>query len=322
VPGDFGEVKVKCPKCGGVIKENYKKFQCQQCDFALWKIVAGRQFEIPEIEELITKRSVGPLQGFRSKLGRPFAAMIKLTPELKPEFDFGQQNDDAQAAAEAVDFTGKESLGKCPQCGSPVYENGMNYICEKAARRQGCAFRTGKIILQRAIEKEQVQKLLAGGRTDLLEKFISRKGRPFKAFLVVGKEGKVGFEFEPRKGKKAGEPAKPKEPAIQHDFSQAEPVAKCPLCGGKVFATDAHYVCEKTQAAKRPCKFKVSKEILKQAVDPGQLKKLIDTGRTDLLTQFVSQKNGRAFSAFLVLEDQGKVGFEFPPRDEAAPQGT
>jgi hypothetical protein len=121
----------------------------------LWKIVAGRQFEIPEIEELITKRTVGPLQGFRSKLGRPFAAIIKLTPELKPEFDFGQQNEESQAAAEALDFTGKEVLGKCPQCGSPVYENGMNYTCEKAARRQGCSFRTGKIILQRSIDRER-----------------------------------------------------------------------------------------------------------------------------------------------------------------------
>ena len=37
------------------MKENYKKFQCQKCDFALWKIVAGRQFEIAEIEELITQ---------------------------------------------------------------------------------------------------------------------------------------------------------------------------------------------------------------------------------------------------------------------------
>src|SRR5208283_670967 len=90
VPGDFGELKTPCPKCGGVIRENYKKFQCQKCDFALWKIVAGRQLEIPEAEELITKRVVGPLQGFRSKLGRPFAALIKLGADLKPEFDFGQ----------------------------------------------------------------------------------------------------------------------------------------------------------------------------------------------------------------------------------------
>jgi DNA topoisomerase-3 len=201
VPGDFGELTVPCPKCGGVIKENYKKFQCQKCDFALWKIVAGRQLEIPEIQELLTTRKVGPLQGFRSKLGRPFAAIIKLTAELKPEFDFGQQNGDAAAAAQPLDFTGQKPLGKCPVCASPVYENGMNYICEKNARRQGCAFRLGKVILQRSIEAEQVEKLLTNGRTDLLHKFISKKGRPFKAFLVLGADGKVGFEFEPRKNK-------------------------------------------------------------------------------------------------------------------------
>jgi DNA topoisomerase-3 len=319
VPGDFGEVKVPCPKCGGVIKENYKKFQCQKCDFALWKIVAGRQLEIPEIEELITKRTVGPLQGFRSKMGRPFAAIIKMTPEWKPEFDFGQQNDDNQAAAEALDFTGHEVLGKCPACGSPVYENGMNYSCEKAAKRQGCTFRTGKIILQRTIEKEQVQKLLVNGRTDLIDKFISKKGRPFKAFLVVGEGGKVGFEFEPRKGKKAGEPGKPKEPPVKLDFSKSEPLAKCPICDGKIFATDANYVCEKSQADKKPCKFKVGKVILQQPVEPDQLKKLADTGRTDVLKGFIS-KSGRPFPAYLVLDDQNKVTFEFPPRDESAPE--
>jgi DNA topoisomerase-3 len=85
VPGDFAELKVPCPKCGGVIRENYKKFQCQKCDFALWKIVASRQLEIPEVEALIAKRVVGPLQGFRSKMGRPFAAIIKLNAELKPK---------------------------------------------------------------------------------------------------------------------------------------------------------------------------------------------------------------------------------------------
>jgi DNA topoisomerase-3 len=312
VPGDFGEVKVPCPKCGGVIKENYKKFQCQKCDFALWKIVAGRQLEIPEIEELITKRKVGPLQGFRSKLGRPFAAIIKLTPELKPEFDFGQQDGEDQAAAEALDFTGQKSLGKCPQCGSQVYEHGMNYICEKAARRQGCTFRTGKIILQRQIEPAQVEKLLSTGRTDLIDKFISKKGRPFKAFLVL-KEGKVGFEFEPRKAKKVDD-GKPKEPAPKLDFSNLQPLAVCPICGGRVFETPEFYLCEKTQAVKKACKFKVGKIIAQQPIGPEELKKLTTDRRTDLLTHFVSRA-GQPFSAYLILDDNDKVTFEFPPRD-------
>ena len=309
VPGDFGELTVPCPKCGSVIKENYKKFQCQGCDFALWKIVAGRQLEIPEVDELLAKGKVGPLQGFRSKMGRPFAAIIKMGPDFKPEFDFGQ---DGGADAPPVDFTGQTPIGKCRVCGSNVYDTGMAYICEKAARRDGCSFRLGKIILQRAIEKEQAEKLLTNGRTDLLEKFISKKGRPFKAFLVLKPDGKVGFEFEARTGKKGGTD-KPKEAAPKIDFSKAEPLAVCPICGGRVFETDTQYLCEKTQADRKPCKFKVSKTILQQPIDSEQLKKLAAAGRTDLLEKFIS-KAGKPFPAFLVLDDNNKITFEFPPK--------
>jgi DNA topoisomerase-3 len=312
VPGDFGELKSPCPKCGGVIKENYKKYQCQKCDFALWKIVAGRQMEIAEMDELLTKRVLGPLQGFRSKMGRPFAAIIKLNAEFKPEFDFGQQDAESDASAAALDFTGREPVGKCPVCGSPVYEEGMNFICEKAARRQGCAFRTGKVILQRHIEREQAQKLLATGRTDLLEKFISKKGRPFKAYLVVGEGGKVGFEFEARAEKKSG-PAKPREPVVKPDLTGAPPVATCPVCGGRVLELADQYICEKSQADKKPCKFKASKVIAQQPLEREQLVKLVKDGRTDLLTKFIS-KGGRPFSASLVLDDNNKITFDFPPR--------
>ena len=315
VPGDFTDLKVPCPKCGGVIKENYKKFQCSKCDFALWKIVASRQLENAEVEELITNKVVGPLQGFRSKRGLPFAAIIKMSADWKPEFDFGQQNAEDQAAAEATDFTGKTSLGKCPKCGSPVYEHGMNYTCEKNARQLGCDFRTGKIILQRPIEPEQVSKLLATGKTDLLEKFISKKGRPFKAYLVWNaKEGRTSFEFEPRGEKSKGGPAKVKEPVVKVDFTGLEPVAVCPSCKGRVFETEKEYLCEKTQADKRACKFKVGKVICSAPINHEELKKLIKDGRTDLFTNFIS-KAGKPFSAFLVLDEKNKATFEFQDRD-------
>jgi hypothetical protein len=115
----------------------------------------------------------------------------------------------------------RADLGKCPQCGSGSMTSGMNYICEKAARRDGCTFRVGKIILQRAIEKEQVQKLLTQGRTDLLEKFISKKGRPFKAFLVLGPDGKVIFEFEPRT--KKGGPGQPNQRSPRRNWICPKP---------------------------------------------------------------------------------------------------
>ena len=202
VPGDFSTLTTPCPKCGGVIKENYKKFQCQKCDFSLWKILASRQLEPAEVEELITKRSIGPLQGFRSKMGKPFIAVIKLSPEFKTEFDFGQNNNEADTVA--VDFSDQQPLGACPKCGSRVFSHGVAYICEKATGpNRSCDFRSGKIILQRPIEPEQMQKLLTAGKTDLLHRFISKKGRPFSAFLVRGADGKTSFEFAPREPKTA-----------------------------------------------------------------------------------------------------------------------
>lgn len=216
VPGDFGVLQVPCPKCGGTIKETYKRFQCQSCEFGLWKIVAGRQMEPQEIEELITNKKIGPLQGFRSKMGRPFAAIIKMSADFKPEFDFGQDTQADGEPAAPPDFSGQEPLGKCPKCGSSVYENGMHYVCEKNfGKDKSCDFRSGKIILQRPIERAQMTNLLTRGKTDLLQKFISKKGRPFAAYLVVGPEKKIGFEFAPRapKAKKpAATPAPAKEP--------------------------------------------------------------------------------------------------------------
>jgi DNA topoisomerase-3 len=47
---------------------------------------------------------------------------------------------------------------------------------------------------ERDIPKEQAQKLLATGKTDLLEGFISKRGRPFSAYLKL-EDSKVSFEF-------------------------------------------------------------------------------------------------------------------------------
>ncbi len=322
VPGDFGTLRTPCPKCGGEIQENYKKFQCRKCDFSLWKIVAGRQLEIPEVEELIEKRQVGPLQGFRSKMGRPFAAVIKLTPENKPEFDFGQDKADANGTVAEVDFTGQEPVGKCPKCSNRIFETAMHYVCEKSVGpTPSCTFRRiGKVILQQPIERPQVQKLLETGKTDLLTKFISKKNRPFKAYLAV-KNGVVEFEFEPRAGKgkeRAAKSDKPKEPAKKLDFTGLEPVGKCPKCGSPVYETEDGFFCGKSQAEKRACKFKVGKVILGQTVDKAQVAKLLADGRTDLLTDFTSNKTGRKFSAHLIVDDAGKVTFEFPPREGEA----
>ena len=192
----------------------------------------------------------------------------------------------------------------------------MSYVCENSVGPvKSCDFRSGKVILQRAIEREQMNKLLATGRTDLLQRFISRKGRPFKAFLVLTDKKDVGFEFEKREPKSKGE-RKPRIAAPKIDFTGKQSVSKCPKCGGKIFETETSYICERSQADRTPCKFKLSKTILGRDISKEQAEKLLTTAKTDLLEGFIS-KRGRPFAAYLKFED-GKVGFEFPEKTARA----
>ena len=216
IPGDYATLHTPCPNCGGVVKENYRRFACTKCEFNMSKTPGSRQFEIAEVEELLKNRTIGPMQGFRSKMGRPFAAILRIVRDedinnCKLEFDFGQNDDDENA--EGVDFTGQTPLGPCPKCNGGVYEMGLAYVCEHSvAKPKTCDFRSGRIILQQEILPEQMVKLLNDGKTDLMPGFVSqRTRRPFKAFLVKGKDGKISFEFEERKAKPG---AKPKAAAV------------------------------------------------------------------------------------------------------------
>ena len=241
IPGDYATLAAPCPNCGGVVKENYRRFTCtgsgsggaagavpsqagrlpagggaaaaapggsdsEGCGFSMTKIPAGRSFELHEVETFLRDHQIGPLEGFRSKAGWPFSAELKLVRDdeiknWKLEFDFGDDAKGADGEAVTIDFSGQPSMGACPKCKGHVYEHGSNYACEHAVSAPvTCDFKTGKIILTQPVSYEQVTKLLATGKTDLLDGFVSnRTKRKFKAMMMWDeKEGKVTFEFAPR----------------------------------------------------------------------------------------------------------------------------
>ncbi|MCA0327598.1 MAG: DNA topoisomerase III [Proteobacteria bacterium] len=219
VPGDYATLQTPCPHCGGVVKENYRRFACtgvpgksEACGFSFTKTPGGRTFSVEEAETFLRERRIGPLEGFRSKAGWPFVAELALVKDeendnFKLEFDFG---DDAKAeqTGEIVDLSAEPSLGACPKCGGAVKAFGKSYVCERSVPTAAqpvpsCDFKSGQIILQQPVEPEQMRKLLAEGKTDVLDKFVSmRTRRSFKARLAwSAEEGKVIFEFEPREGK-------------------------------------------------------------------------------------------------------------------------
>ena len=217
IPGDYATLQAPCPNCGGIMKENYRRFTCtgsagasEGCGFSFGKSPAGRTFETVEVEQFLRDGKIGPLDGFRSKAGWPFTAEMVIrfdeeTKNYKLEFDFGDDKA-GEDSGELIDFSAQESLGACPKCGHPVYEQGKNYLCSAsvptlAQPTPSCDFKSGQIILQQPIERTQMQKLLATGKTDLLDKFVSmRTRRPFKAMLAWdAAAGKVNFEFAPSK---------------------------------------------------------------------------------------------------------------------------
>jgi DNA topoisomerase-3 len=187
VPGDYATLSTPCPNCGGVVKENYKRFSCtgksgtgeDACGFSFGKTPAGRTFDVPEVEQLLRDKKIGPLEGFRSKAGWPFTSEIVLKyneeeKNWKLEFDFGNEQDPSETG-EIVDFSDQQPLGPCPKCGARVFEFGKNYVCEKsvptaAQATPSCDFKSGQVILQQPVEREQMSKLLQIGRASCRER--------------------------------------------------------------------------------------------------------------------------------------------------------
>jgi DNA topoisomerase-3 len=200
VEGRFKDLAAPCPKCGNTTyKESFKAFECTnaECKLIVWKSMSGREFERDEVVKLLTTGRVGPLEGFRSKLGRAFNAEIILNEksEWKQKFDFEDEGEGG--AGKPLDLSTATALGETPQ--GAVYETENAFLCVPATAGTK-PIRMGKSICQKAIPAEQALKIFRDGKSDLLPRFISKKGKPFSAYLKLD-GAKVTFEFEPRKPK-------------------------------------------------------------------------------------------------------------------------
>jgi DNA topoisomerase III len=163
----------------------------------LRKILGGRLMTIDEIIDIINGKTLGPFSDFRSKRGKPFTASLRLTNN-KIEFLFA----DSIAELDIEGIKKSEPLGNSPVDGSPVFETPAAYMSASTLdgdKKQG--LQISKIILAQEIKPDHIRQLLTDGKTELITKFISKKKRPFDAYLLLNKAGKISFEFPPRKRK-------------------------------------------------------------------------------------------------------------------------
>jgi DNA topoisomerase-3 len=215
----------------------------------------------------------------------------------------------------------------CPNCGGEVKENYRRFTCtgkHGAAAAEGettgCGFSMTKIPAGRSFELVEVEQLMREHKVGPLEGFRSKAGWPFTAELKLVKDDeannwKMEFDFgdDAKKDEEGGEAV---------DFSNHTTLGACPKCGGSVYEHGSNYICENTLAGegKTKCDFKSGKIILQQPIAPEQMGKLLETGKTDLMEGFVSNKTRRKFKAFLSWDAKaGKVGFEFEPRAPKVP---
>jgi DNA topoisomerase-3 len=295
--------------------ETLRTFKSQDGALVIYKVISGRKIEEDEIRELVAKGEIGPLDGFVSgKTGKRFPSKIRLVPDeknsgrKKAELDFGNKIDVAQLAAFWTD----------PQTGGELCEAPTSYVLRE---RDGAGwketFKVGRLMCQREITREQAVQLVTRGKTDLIEKFTSKKGRPFDAYLV--RQGnRIAWEFPPRQpraattkdGKKA--PRKEKPPV---DLNKAVKLSESKIHGADLYQTEDAFVVAKPKPTGSPqVLFQLKRNLCGKEISTEEVERLMELGKTGLIEGFVS-KRGSHFSAYLTLsKDKKKAEFEFPPR--------
>ena len=188
------------------MKEMLRAYKSQDGELTIYKTIGNRKFEEAEIQTLVRDRVIGPLDGFRSKAGKPFSAILRLDAMNKVSFDFGEGgngngNGDGEGGEEGINIDELPVVGTWKETGATVYETPKAYACERSLRGEpGEHFRLSRMMLGKTLPREDVVKLLEEGKTGLIQGFKSKRtGRLFDAFLILKARGDIGFEFPPRK---------------------------------------------------------------------------------------------------------------------------
>jgi DNA topoisomerase-3 len=258
------------------------------CSFVFWKDTSGRWFDRTTATRLLEQKEIADLHGFFNRNGESYETSIVISDEGKVTSSKSTGN-----RANSSD----EALCPCPKCDGTIRETDTHYACDQ----EECKFSgVGKVICKREINREEAKSILVDGKSPLIQDFISRRGRPFPAFLVL--EGnKVGFEFPPREAA-----------ADARRFEvKSGVVAVCPKHGTEIFETETHYR-PKTSAS--GCKVDIAREISKREITREEAKQLIEKGEIGPFDDLIAKKSGNPYTAILYLKKNERVGYRFAKR--------
>ncbi|MED5456290.1 MAG: DNA topoisomerase III [Verrucomicrobiota bacterium] len=208
----FDDLIATCPDCQDKsFKQTDGSYECKSadCKFKLNKYIASHEISPEQAKALLEKGRIGPFDTFKNRFGQPFTAELKMAQGArggwKPEFIFEGDEEREQESKNLSDDQLLTEASLDDGTKVKVYETDRAYICpDMASDKQKGGTRISKEILKKELPREQIIKLFVEGKTEVINGFISKKGRPFNAHLLLDKStGKLGWEFPPRAKKKA-----------------------------------------------------------------------------------------------------------------------
>ena len=286
---------IKCPLCDGEVETTPFGYGCSNyrtngCKFSIGTI-AGRDLTEEEVTKLLTEGRTEILNGFVSKLKKKFSAALIYKKDENGipsiQFDFsGNVPDVLEGVA-------------CPVCGESIEIMPYGYTCRRHRENpEACYFSIGKIA-EKQLSKQDVTELIKNGHTQTLRGFKSKNGKKFDAVLTLTEEDgrkKLKFDFEHVEAKKVKD-------------------AVCPLCGGDIVQTPFGYGCAAYDKNNpESCRFSIGK-IAGVKLKEASVKELLQNGKTSPIQGFVA-KTGMMFEAALKLDEEKKVVFDFPEKEE------
>ena len=203
------EVDIPNPIDGSKLIETFRAYKSKDGKFIIYKTIGNRKISEEEVRELVTKGKVGPLEGFKSKMGRPYTATLKLDENFAVKFQFGDNPDGTERRPENLEDA--PVVGKCPKSAmglckcktGELVETETAYVCRcpKGEERK-CSFRLGKTMLSHTITRAEIESLTNTGKTPVIEDFVSKRTKKkFSASLVLDARGSISFEFTKRTGR-------------------------------------------------------------------------------------------------------------------------
>ncbi len=193
-------------------------------------------------------------------------------------------------------------LGECPTCKKGhIVETLRTWTCTNGGREGECEFVIWKEVGGRYVDRRSAEELVAGMETPVKAGFFTRDGREYEASLVRTEDSRVvvrpkGAEID------LGEEVEPAD------------VGPCPFHPeSMVRRSTKGYRCD--LYADRKCKLNLPLQLCQRSLSVEEIAQMLGPDRkTSLLEGFVSKRN-RPFSASLILEDTGRIKWDFPPRE-------